>query len=103
MRISYWSSDVCSSDLSTVVPRAMRAAATPDDRQVEVERRFTVPDFEADHIIRITEQPVDGGLAGADRDDLHRHCVAVERTGMRWEQSSGGNGGDRQCKTGWWP
>src|SRR3546814_14875805 len=101
MRISYWSSDVCSSDLAVV-----------HDGGQSADRRDPPG---ADRLGRVCDggldlpRPVDAGLepavvraagpAGADGGVP----ASLNRVGWREDERRGGKEGVRTCRPRWWP
>src|SRR3546814_18560011 len=109
MRISDWSSDVCSSDLPFLQIGEGRHLAVPDDQQLAVEHRVEIE--RRRQIGKALRYLVAG--AGVDaarisaRDDLHPDAVPIpfgaEIGGDRSEERRVGKEGGSTWRTGWTP
>src|SRR3546814_11358765 len=122
MRISDWSSDVCSSDLSHCSPWCVAASATagrccdqsvPDPDQVDppgATMRPAVLEFARDVAghLPIAEPLVELGARAAEGQegiaDLRGIFGAAEHIGcdIRSEERRLGQGGSRTCNDWWW-
>src|SRR3546814_12954305 len=119
MRISDWSSDVCSSDLAVIAlddprpaalqPPARRPVARQhpvliiDDPQFDAERRTALAADDVDLLVEAQRIPVPWPLAHrSDRAGLgHPPRMADIDACLRSEERRGGNGCVRTCKYRW--
>src|SRR3546814_20646867 len=108
VRISDWSSDVCSSDLIEFVPVVARAAVTPVERARVVDVQAVVrPAADhagvrfahrvvGDHRLAVAVAP--GDVAPHVHPGLPRRRILPDAVGEGSEERGEGNGGVRMCQ-----
>src|SRR3546814_17847237 len=106
MRISDWSSDVCSSDLHHTAPvgRDLQAAVTdvgaPDDQNRAIIAAHFLEGAGALKQLRTFERAFDAAVFGFDRIVLAGCAVAARK---RSEERRVGKEGVSKCRSRWWP